>query len=302
MAIVDLSLLAAPDVVEEVDYEMLLAERKATFVSLFPEDQQEAVARTLTLESEPIVKLLEENAYREVIWRQRVNEAARAVMLAYAAGSDLDQIGANSNVARLVIRPADNTTFPPTPAVMEADTDYRLRIQQAPEGLSVAGSTGAYQFHGRSADGRVADISVISPEPACVTVSVLSRENNGIASEDLIAAVRNALNDEDVRPVADRVTVQSANIVNYKIDASLFLYPGPEREPVLNAAKARLQAYITAQHRLGRDIRKSAIYAALHVEGVQRVELAAPAVDIVLDETQASWCSEYSVTVGGSDE
>lgn len=302
MAIVDLSLLAAPDVVEEVDYEMLLAERKATFVSLFPEDQQEAVARTLTLESEPIVKLLEENAYREVIWRQRVNEAARAVMLAYAAGSDLDQIGANSNVARLVIRPADDTTFPPTPAVMEADTDYRLRIQQAPEGLSVAGSTGAYQFHGRSADGRVADISVISPEPACVTVSVLSRENNGTASEDLIAAVRNALNDEDVRPVADRVTVQSANIVNYKIDASLFLYPGPEREPVLNAAKARLQAYITAQHRLGRDIRKSAIYAALHVEGVQRVELAAPAVDIVLDETQASWCSEYSVTVGGSDE
>jgi phage-related baseplate assembly protein len=33
------------------------------------------------------VKLLQENAYREVIWRQRVNEAARAVMLAYAAGA-----------------------------------------------------------------------------------------------------------------------------------------------------------------------------------------------------------------------
>jgi phage-related baseplate assembly protein len=98
-------------------------------------------------------------------------------MLAYAAGSDLDQIGANSSVPRLVITPPDDTTFPPTPAVMESDTDYRLRIQQAPEGLSTAGSTGAYQFHGRSADGRVADISVISPEPACVTVSVLSREN-----------------------------------------------------------------------------------------------------------------------------
>ncbi|MER2890944.1 baseplate assembly protein, partial [Escherichia coli] len=54
--------------------------------------------------------------------------------------------------------------------------------------------------------------------------------------------------------------------------------------------------------RLGRDIRKSAIYAALHVEGVQRVELTAPAADIVLDETQASWCSHYSVTVGGNDE
>lgn len=302
MAIVDLSQLAAPDVVEELDYEILLAERKATLVSLYPEEQQEAIARTLMLESEPIVKLLQENAYREVIWRQHVNESARAVMLAYAAGNDLDNIGANYNVARLVITPADETTLPPTSAVMESDTDYRLRIQQAFEGMSVAGSTGAYQFHGRSADGRVADISVISPEPANVTISVLSRENNGAATEDLLAVIRSALNDEDVRPVADRVTVQSAKIVEYKIDASLFLYPGPESEPVLSAAKAKLKSYISAQHRLGRDIRKSAIYAALHVEGVQRVELDAPVADIVLDGTQASWCSEYSLTIGGSDE
>lgn len=302
MAIVDLSQLAAPEVVEELDYETILTERKATLVSLYPEEQQDAVARTLTLESEPIVKLLQENAYREVIWRQRVNESARAVMLAYAAGHDLDNLGANYNVERLVIMPADETTLPPTPAVMESDTDYRLRIQQAFEGMSVAGSTGAYQFHGRSADGRVADISVISPEPACVTVSVLSRENNGAASGELLAVVRNALNDEDVRPVADRVTVQSAVIVDYTIDAALYLFPGPESEPVLSAAKAKLQTYINAQHRLGRDIRKSAIYAALHVEGVQRVELVAPVADIVLNETQASYCTEYSVNIGGNDE
>ncbi|HGY8727928.1 baseplate assembly protein, partial [Escherichia coli] len=44
------------------------------------------------------------------------------------------------------------------------------------------------------------------------------------------------------------------------------------------------------------------IYAALHVEGVQRVELAAPLADIVLNNTQASFCTEYSVVTGGSDE
>ncbi|ECI4938646.1 baseplate assembly protein, partial [Salmonella enterica subsp. arizonae] len=90
MATVDLNLLPVPDVVEELDYETILAERIATLISLYPEDQQEAVSRTLALESEPVVKLLQENAYREVIWRQRVNEAARAVMLAYAIDSDLD--------------------------------------------------------------------------------------------------------------------------------------------------------------------------------------------------------------------
>ncbi|EDD8542583.1 baseplate assembly protein [Salmonella enterica subsp. enterica serovar Schwarzengrund] len=302
MATVDLSLLPVPDVVEELDYETILAERIATLISLYPEDQQEAVSRTLALESEPVVKLLQENAYREVIWRQRVNEAARAVMLAYAIDSDLDNIGANFNVERLVVTPADDTTIPPTPAEMELDADYRLRIQQAFEGMSVAGSTGAYEFHGRSADGRVADISVISPSPACVTISVLSRENNGAASDELLSIVRNALNGEDVRPVADRVTVQSAQIVDYQISATLFIYPGPESEPVRAAAEAKLKNYISAQHRLGRDIRLSAIYAALHVEGVQRVELTAPVADIVLDKTQASFCTDYQIVIGGSDE
>lgn len=302
MPIIDLNQLPAPDVVEELDFESILAERKATLISLFPEEQQAAVARTLALESEPLTKFLEENAYREVIWRQRVNEAALAVTLAYAENSDLDVIAANNNTGRLTITPADDTTLPPTAAVMESDTDLRLRAQQAFEGLSVAGPVGAYEYHGRSADGRVADISVVSPTPACVTITVLSREGDGTASAELLAVVEKALNAEDVRPVGDRVTVQGADIVAYQIAATLFLYPGPEAEPILQAAEQRLQTYISTQHRLGRDIRQSAIYAALHVEGVQRVELTLPVSDIVLGKHQAAYCTEYHLTAGGTDE
>lgn len=302
MATVDLSQLPVPDVVEVLDYETILAERKATLISLYPEDQQEAITRTLALESDPIVKLLQENAYREVIWRQRVNEAALAVTLAYSAGNDLDVVVGNNNTERLTITPEDTTTIPPTPAVMESDTDLRLRAQQAFEGLSVAGPVGAYEYHGRSADGRVADVSVESPSPACVTITVLSREDDGTASPELLAIVDKALNAEDVRPVADRVTVQSAEIVPYQIDATLYVYPGPESEPIRQASEQKLQSYISAQHRLGRDIRLSAIYAALHVEGVQRVELASPKADIVLTKSQASNCTEYQITIGGSDE
>ena len=146
MATIDLSQLPAPNVVEPLDYETLLAERKATLISLYPADQQDAVARTLTLESEPIVKLLQENAYRELILRQRINEAAKAVMVAYALDADLDQLGVNNGVTRLTISPADETTIPPTPAVMESNDDFRLRIASAFEGLSVAGPTGAYEY------------------------------------------------------------------------------------------------------------------------------------------------------------
>ncbi|MEQ4451023.1 baseplate assembly protein [Kosakonia sp. YIM B13605] len=302
MPIIDLSQLPAPDVVEELDYEAILNDRKATLISLFPTDEQEALARTLALESEPLTKFLQENAYREVMWRSRVNEAARAVMLAYAAGKDLDVMAANSNTARLVVSPADESTIPPTPAVMESDKDLRLRAQQAFEGLSVAGPEGAYEYHGRSADGRVADISVISPNPAYITISVLSREGDGRASDELIAIVDKALNAEDVRPVGDRVTVQSAEIVPYQINATLYFYPGPESEPIRQAAEQQLKAYINAQRRLGRDIRQSAIYAALHVEGVQRVELSAPQSDLVLAKNQASYCTAWSINAGGTDE
>jgi len=302
MPTIDLSQLPAPNVVETLDYETLLAERKATLISLYPADEQASVARVLALESDPLVKLLQENAYREVILRQRINEAAKAVMVAWANGSDLDQLGANNGVTRLVLTPADTSATPPVEAVMERDEDFRARIAAAFEGLSVAGPSGAYEFHARSADGRVADASAISPSPASVTITVLSREGNGAAGSDLLAIVNAALNDEDVRPVADRVTVQSAQIVDYRVDATLYLYPGPEAEPIRAAAEAKLKAFVNTQARLGRDIRKSALYAALHVEGVQRVELAQPLADVVLDKTQAAFCTGYQITVGGSDE
>ncbi|MFZ5246857.1 baseplate assembly protein [Enterobacter bugandensis] len=299
---IDLSQLPPPVVVEPLDFETLFAQRKAAFIAMYPEDEQEEIARTLELESEPITMLLEENCYRELLLRQQVNEAARAVMLAYSTDSDLDNLAVNFNVERLTIQEEDDSVTPPIEAVMESDPDLRTRTQQAFEGLSVAGPTAAYEFWGRSADGRVADISAVSPTPACVTISVLSREGDGTASDDLLSVVAAALNDEEVRPVADRVTVQSAEIVPYQIDATLYIYPGPEAEPVRQASEQQLQAYIAAQNRLGRDIRLSAIYAALHVEGVQRVELAQPVADIVLSDYQASHCTEYTITVGGYDE
>ncbi|MDC9595152.1 baseplate J/gp47 family protein [Xenorhabdus sp. IM139775] len=297
MPTIDLSQLPPPDVVEPLEFETLFAERKTRLIALTPPEQREAISRTLALESEPITKLLQENAYRELLLRQRINEAARAAMVAFARGGDLDQLGANNNISRLILQSADNQAVPPVPAVLESDADFRVRIPQAFEGLSVAGPVAAYEYHARSADA-----SVISPAPAYVTVSILSRDGNGAASDELITIVSRALNDEDVRPVADRLTVQSAEIVNYDIDAVLYLYPTPEYEPILQDAKERLARYTAEQHRIGRDIVRSAIFAALHAPGVQRVELKKPTRDIILSKTQASFCTQAYVTIGGSDE
>lgn len=85
---------------------------------------------------------------------------------------------------RLTVTPADNDAVPPVAAVMESDEALRLRVPAAFEGLSVAGPTAAYEFHARSADGRVADASATSPAPAEVVLTVLSREGDGTAEKN----------------------------------------------------------------------------------------------------------------------
>jgi len=294
---IDLAQLPTPDVVEPIDYEAILAERKAFAISLWPADKQAEVAATLALESEPLTKLLQENAYRETLWRQRVNEAALAVMLPFAKGADLEQIGARFNVARLVITPANPSAVPPVAAVMEGDDSLRERIQMAMEGLSTAGPRNAYIFHARSADGRVADASCISPSPAEVVVTVQSALGDGSADAELLAAVDGYLSDEDRRPVADRLTVQGAEVLPYSVNAVLYLNTvGPEAEPIRAAAEARGLALVSQRRRLGQEVNRSALDAALHIEGVKRVVLPGW-VDVVATETQAPYCTGFTVTV-----
>lgn len=301
-AAIDLSRLPAPAVVEALDYEAILAERKAYLLSLWPEAERPALAARLALESEPLTKLLQENAYRELLLRARINEAARAVMLAHATGSDLDQIGANYRVYRLLVDEGDSLAVPPRAPVYESDADFRRRIQLSPEGYTTAGSEQSYVSHGLSADGDVADISAVSTQPGAVTVYVLSRSGDGAASEALLAAVTQALNAETVRPMTDQVTVQSASIVTYSISAELVLLPGPDGALVHAAALAATQAYATAQHAMRRDVTLSGIYAALHQPGVQRVELAAPTANLVIGDGEASYCTGITLTIAGETD
>lgn len=294
---IDLSQLPVPQVVEPIDFETILAERKAYLVSLYPAAQQAEIAARLELESEPLTKLLEENAYREVIWRQRVNEASLANMLAYAAGSDLEQLAANYNVRRLIVTPGNPSAVPPVAEVLEDDDSLRERTQMAWGGLSTAGPRNSYIFHARAADGRVADASAVSPSPAVVVVTVQAVANDGTAPSDLVAAVLAYLSDEDRRPVADRLTVQGAQVLPYSITATLFLNSaGPESEPIMEAAEASLLAYVHQRRRLGMEVSESAVHAALHVEGVRKVELAGWA-DIVATEAQAPYCTAVHLTV-----
>ena len=296
MSTLDLSRLPAPLVLEPLDFEALYQEALTDFRALMGGNWSAA------LESDPVVKLLEKAAYDKMMGRARINDAAKALLLAFARDSDLDHLAANYNVQRLLVVPADPGAVPPIEAQYESDDSLVERTLLAFEGMSIAGPRDAYVFHAMSADGRVADARASSPSPATVEVSILSRIGEGLASEDLLEVVRQALNDEEVRPVGDRLIVQSASLIDYQVEAVLYLYPGPEIELSLTEARAALERYINTQRRLGRDIRRSAIHAALHVSRVQRVELIHPAEDVVVLDHQAANCTGSSVVLGGTDE
>lgn len=299
MPTIDLSQLPSPAIIETLDFEVILTEVRAVIIAAFPADQQSTVVAALSLESEPLNVLAQTIAYREMLLRQRINEGAAATMLSHATGDDLDNIAANLDTERLVITAATDTAD----AVMESDEALRLRAQSAFEGMSVAGPSAAYEFFARSASGQVADARATSPSPAEVVIAVLSTEGDGTAPAELLAAVSAAVNDEEVRPLGDRVTVRSADIIEYGIDATLYLYPGPESEPIINAAMASLRVFLAANDKkIGRDIIRSALSAALHVQGVQRVVINLPATDLQISNTQAARNTSYAVDNGGTDE
>lgn len=296
---IDISQLPAPKVVEELDYETMLAQRKARLIAAVHPDIRDAIATALELETEPLAILLQESTYTEMILRQRVNEATRATMLAYAFGADLDNRAADYGVSRQVT-PADPDAIPPVEAVWESDDRLRYRCQMAMEGLTVAGSRGAYIFHALSASPLVADVAVDSPLPATVRITILPTDRRP-AAPALIDAVSKYLSAEERRPLTDNVIVQSANLVDFTVNATLLVYTGPSPAPVLTAARAALDAYLASVGRIGYDITLSGLYAALHQAGVQRVQLTAPLADVVVDSISAARCTGISLSVKTTD-
>jgi phage-related baseplate assembly protein len=288
---VDLSRLPAPDVIELLDFDTIYAAMAADMAKLFP-------GFSALVDSDPAVKVMQLCAYREQLLRQVANDSSRQNMVAFATGANLDHLAALIGVTRLVITPATDTAD----AVLEDDGALRQRIVLAPESFSVAGPELAYVYHAKSASGDVLDASATSPAPGQVLVSVLSNISDGAASAELIGAVRAVLGADTVRPLTDQLTVASATIVPFAVTARLWLFAGPDATVIQTAAAASLQAYLARSRLLGRNIPLSALYAALQVEGVERVELVSPAADVVMDATQAAWCTAASVTIAGNDD
>ncbi|WP_068634904.1 baseplate J/gp47 family protein [Thauera butanivorans] len=281
MSTIDQGALPAPDIIEALDFETLYARRRSRLISLYPEGERAEITATLALESEPIVKLLQESAYEELLLRQRINEAARANLIQFATGSDLDQLAAFYELVRL-------------PG--EGDDRFRLRLQLAIAALAGNGTAEHYRGRALGASLDVVDAVVLQPYPGAVQVAVWVA--GGADDAAVRALVLAALTDpaRKILGVAVSVAVARPRVVD--VSARIRRTPAA---PVDLAARLTVEftGVFAAAAALGAELPRSWLVAKLHVEGVAAVELIQPAADILLADDEYPVAGVIQITDAG---
>jgi phage-related baseplate assembly protein len=290
----DLSLLASAKLIEEIDAEAILASQKAWILARWAEIRvgrpDLPVLDTLGLETEPMTILLQAYAYRETLLRALVNDKARAVLLAYATGTDLDHLGALFGVVRMEI----------ASGVMESDERLRRRIQLAPEAFSVAGPRGAYIFHALTIDGSVADAWAYSPRDGEVIV-VVAGEAGADLSDAVLAKLVDRFAREDTVPLTDAVMVRRAERIDYAVEEAITVPRGPDANLLRAKAIEAITVYGASRCRIGATVFRSGLITAGAVGGVEGVELQAPTANVVPAQYQIPRLTGVVVNVNISE-
>lgn len=307
MSVIDLSRLPAPAVVDALDYEAILAALKADLIARAPE-----LAPVLALESEPLVKLMQVAAWRETVLRARINDAARAVMLPWATGADLDNLAARYDLARL---PGED------------DERFRRRVLIGYHALSAAGSRQSWMLRALSVSTDIRQVDVWADRPGRVKVCLLARvaaqaaamteaqaaigealfgrhpQHDAAqpmrwrvaqASDAIVAQVAAALLAEDVRPLTVEVDVTTATVKSVPVTATLIHPPGPDGAFLAAKAKDRLLA-LAAQSAFRVDLTRAMLIAAIMGDGIRDVILAAPAADVAVGRGEIAAITDITI-------
>lgn len=279
----ELSHLPAPELIEELSYDRLL---ETAIDRLKIEFQHANVAFDVSkLEANPARIIMRESAYKELNLRQRINDAMRSVLLAFARGSDLDNFVAHKTTR------------------MDAEDDQRLvtRYLLLMQGSSTGGTAERYEAEAMGADVAVSQAFcyTVGKSPI-VYVSITDESAGGIAAASLVEKVQTRLEQRSIRLVGDRIIVLAA--VRQIVDVSARVWISERSSTlIIDQLPLILKTAWSKRQRLGLDLTLSYLTSQLMAEGVHNIELDAPQVDIIAGEHEAIAIGDVSIQYMGKD-
>ena len=273
-----------PQAIEGLSYEILRGDWLAEFKPLFKVGTGEDYD-VGDIETDPGVIIAEAFSYLRLTDRERINEVYAALRLALAVKGDLDGLGLDRGVRRLVYVPADAVAG--TAAVMEQDEDFRVRIwlkmqtwgSGSPFGVEYAARTvgladvadaRCYDFPG---EGRM--LLVLLPPP-------------GYAGDFATAVARvGAYVMERVRrPGAVWIDTIAATVRTFDVGGTLLIRRGASPAGVLAAAGAATTNYAAKRRRIGVPVPRARLDAAVCVADVVNAHIT-PVADLIAGPAEA---------------
>ncbi|MFK7827913.1 MAG: baseplate J/gp47 family protein [Oligoflexales bacterium] len=285
---IDLSRLPAPKAIEDVSYEDILEQMKSTFLK-----KMKAIEPAYELyESDPAMKILEVAARREVGLRAKINDAIRDCMLAYADGSNLDQIAALFQVERKVFTQLDTLTGK---ALKESDASLRNRALLSFERFSTAGAEAAYVYQAKKVGAKLDlfDVKAYTKQAGHVYVTLLYKDHSKRTDKETKKLKRDIiaehLNRDDIKPLTDILHVEDAELVDFEPKATLYVASSSAAlDIVKEKAIESLKKFAAQSYRVGADISLSSLYAALSVPNVWDVTLKGMSENHIINNSQVA--------------
>lgn len=307
-SIVDLTQLGDMYVLEDLDSEKVIRTRMLRLKEFWTKADPPlgAIYDVENLEFDPLKINQENNTLFELLLRDRVNQAAKAVTLAFSISTDLDAIASRypGGVPRL-----EN----------ETDDAYRRRIQLSVNPLSPHGAAGTYIFWALTSDVGLKDASEYVEKEGSGEV-ILTVMDNSIPvktqtgaysysyasdprpSQSRIIDIRAYIHDDYRKAGTDVLIVSYPVIIDTSYKLNVWLFPGPDQKLIMSGIVTKLEELIEKQRWLGYDHARAAIDAAAFLPGVHSIDIVSPAVDVSASPRQVVRVNSLEVNFMGRKE
>lgn len=315
LGVIELSQLPPFVVLETISTETILSARMASLVQYWSQNDPPNAAQydVGNLEFDPIRINQECSTFFELMLRDRVNQAARAVTLAFGFGGNLDAIGSRypGGMPRLA---------------GETDGAYKTRIWLSPNTLSQNGLYETYIFYAltaaQAAGTPLRDCQVLAtPGQPNVAITIMNDGAPITALQDATGTFTGAFSafpspiptnaqvtsvdsyikapGQGRKGLTDVVSVGGPLVVNVDYRIGIWLYPGWDVSSIMQQLFQALAALLESQRYLGFSHTLAAIDGALKVSGVYNVDIANPTKDVVIPTNAVVRVNSVALTYSG---